>query len=168
MATITCRDCGEIRKNCPKNTVLCRECRTLQQIQYAIHQQLRKADNSKDKTKKTSDFAYKKVCGMCEKDFTPYRRDDFACPNCYADLNFQFELKEDCPCCRKTAEQRYNESGSWPVRLFDDIPICNFCFGSPNIKYRKAILRFLADRQKNRAKENNHVKPAQPAADPTS
>ncbi len=164
MATITCRDCGEIRKNCPKNTVCCRECRVLQQIEYAINKQIARMNASKDKIKKSSDFAHKASCMICEKEYTPFRSNDSVCPNCYADVNSRFRFEEDCPCCRKTAQQRYNESGSWPVRLFADVPICNFCFGSPNIKFRKAIASFLAERQKNRAKENNHAR----SDDPTS
>ena len=72
-------------------------------------------------------------------------------------MNPRFQLEEDCPCCRKSSDERYEEAGVRPVRLFEDIPICNFCFSSPNVKYRKAIVSYLADRQLKRAKENNHV-----------
>jgi len=78
MATITCSDCGNERRDVPRNTRYCKRCRLLRDIAYWVTR-----------------F---KACRGCGKAFAPLSRPDNRCTACNPGIHGQ---EVDCKLCKR-------------------------------------------------------------------
>jgi hypothetical protein len=63
MATISCTDCGAERKQCPKNTLYCKACRLLRDLDHWT--------------------SNRRQCRDCRAAFAPIGRTDYRCSSCH-------------------------------------------------------------------------------------
>lgn len=91
MATIICRDCGDERHRVPRNTLYCKRCRVLRNIDY---------------WRKTT-----RRCADCDAPFAPLDRNDNWCSKCNPGLQAH---RGPCALARGEHEGLY-VTGSVPI-----------------------------------------------------
>ena len=127
MATITCRECGQQRSNTPSNTLYCRLCRILIDL-----------DHWRVKTR---------CCASqgCSAVFAPLNRADRHCSACNPGLR-----QYSGPCGYKSASVPAHEGR----RVEPALPVCADCVRDP--KVRRTLIAALERGQQDRRRANNH------------
>lgn len=126
MATIHCRDCGEPRTKTPSNTLYCKKCRLLRDLDYwRVHT---------------------RVCSSegCEVEYAPLGRNDRHCSSCDPGLR---AYNHPCSLGGKT-----NPHAGW--RLYRDFPVCAACLRDPAARPR--LIAALERGQRSRRAANDY------------
>lgn len=101
MATITCADCGDERRGTPKNTLYCKRCRALRDL-----------DHWRLLTRR---------CAQCREPFAPLGRTDMHCGTCNPGLQAY-----SGPCVLAPRDRPHEGRYASPI-----LPVCSKCARDP-------------------------------------
>lgn len=124
MASISCADCGDSRHRVPSNTLYCKKCRLLRDLDYW-----------RSRTRR---------CGGCGKTFAPLGREDKSCSSCDPGLRAYAGT-----CLMGSRDAATRHEGRYPML---ELPVCTGCARDP--AKRAKLIDMLERGQTNRIAAN--------------